>query len=57
MALSGQILDNPISGERFTFRETAADIGGQLLVVDLELSPEVTYRGHMSIPCRRNVSK
>lgn len=40
MALSGQILDNPISGERFTFVKTAADTDGELLVVDLELSPD-----------------
>lgn len=40
MALSGQILDNPISGERFTFRRTAQDTDGELLVFDLELSPD-----------------
>jgi mannose-6-phosphate isomerase-like protein (cupin superfamily) len=38
MAFSGQVLDNPISGERFTFRKTAADTNGDLLAVDLELS-------------------
>ncbi len=40
MAFSGQVLDNPISGERFTFRKTAADTDGELLVFDLELSPD-----------------
>lgn len=40
MASAGQIFDNPISGERITFRKTAADTDGQLLVVDLELSPD-----------------
>ncbi len=40
MAFSGQILDNPVSGERFTFVKTAADTDGELLVVDLELSPD-----------------
>jgi hypothetical protein len=39
MAFSGQVLDNPISGERFTFVQTAADTDGELPVVDLELSP------------------
>lgn len=39
MAFSGQVLDNPISGERITFRRTAADTGGDLLAIDLELSP------------------
>jgi quercetin dioxygenase-like cupin family protein len=40
MAFSGQILDNPISGERITFRKTAVDTDGDLLVIDLELSPD-----------------
>jgi quercetin dioxygenase-like cupin family protein len=40
MAFSGQVLDNPISGERITFRSTAADTNGELLAVDLELSPD-----------------
>src|SRR5665809_49012 len=40
MAFSGQVLDNPISGERITFRKTAADTDGELLVIDLELSPD-----------------
>jgi mannose-6-phosphate isomerase-like protein (cupin superfamily) len=39
MAFSGQVLDNPISGERITFRKTAADTDGRLLAIDLELSP------------------
>ena len=39
MASRGQVLDNPISGERITFRETAGDTDGDLLAVDLELSP------------------
>ncbi len=39
MAFGGQVLDNPISGERITFRKTAADTNGELLVIDLELSP------------------
>jgi mannose-6-phosphate isomerase-like protein (cupin superfamily) len=40
MAFSGQVLDNPISGERITFRKTAADTNGELLAIDLELSPD-----------------
>jgi len=39
MAFAGQILDNPVSGERITFRQTAADTAGELLAVDLELAP------------------
>jgi quercetin dioxygenase-like cupin family protein len=39
MALSGPVLANPISGEHFTFVQTAADTDGEVLVVDLELSP------------------
>jgi quercetin dioxygenase-like cupin family protein len=40
MAFSGEVLANPISGERFTFRKTAADTNGDLLAFDLELSPD-----------------
>lgn len=39
MAYRGQLLENPLSGERITFRETAADTGGELLAIDLELAP------------------
>jgi mannose-6-phosphate isomerase-like protein (cupin superfamily) len=40
MAFSGQVLENPVSGERITFRKTRADTGGGLLVIDLELTPD-----------------
>jgi mannose-6-phosphate isomerase-like protein (cupin superfamily) len=39
MASAGQLIENPLSGERITFRKTAADTGGELLAIDLELSP------------------
>jgi quercetin dioxygenase-like cupin family protein len=40
MAYAGQVIENPLSGERITFRKTAADTGGELLEIDLELSPD-----------------
>ncbi len=40
MAYSGQVLDNPVSGERIVFRKTAADTGGPLLAFDLFLAPD-----------------
>jgi len=40
MAFSGQVLDNPVSGERITFRQTRADTDGDLLAIDLELAPD-----------------
>jgi quercetin dioxygenase-like cupin family protein len=40
MAVSGQVLNNPISGEQITFRRTAADTNGELLAIDLELAPD-----------------
>jgi mannose-6-phosphate isomerase-like protein (cupin superfamily) len=40
MAYRGQILDNPVSGERIVFRKTSADTGGELLEIDLELAPD-----------------
>jgi quercetin dioxygenase-like cupin family protein len=40
MAYAGQILDNPITGERIIFRQTAADTDGELLAIDLVLAPD-----------------
>jgi quercetin dioxygenase-like cupin family protein len=40
MAHAGQVLENPVSGERIVFRQTAADTGGELLAIDLALSPD-----------------
>ena len=40
MAHTGQTIEHPQTGERFTFRKTAADTNGELLEFDLELSPE-----------------
>lgn len=37
MAAVGQTLENPASGERITFRQTAADTDGELVAIDLEL--------------------
>lgn len=39
MAYSGQVLENPISGERFVFHVTADDSGGEVLAFDLEVAP------------------
>ena len=40
MAYPGQILDNPVSGERIVFRKTAAETGGRSLAFDLYLRPD-----------------
>ena len=37
MAITGQTLVNPASGERITFRMTAAETNGALIAIDLEL--------------------
>jgi hypothetical protein len=37
MAYAGQTLKNPASGERITFRRTAAETDGELVAIDLEL--------------------
>jgi mannose-6-phosphate isomerase-like protein (cupin superfamily) len=37
MAYTGQTLENPVSGERITFRRTAAETNGELVAIDLEL--------------------
>jgi len=40
MAHRERVLENPVSGERITFRETAADTRGELLAFDLDLTPD-----------------
>ncbi len=40
MAFSGQVLDNPISGERFIFHQTSDDTAGALLAFDLVVHPD-----------------
>src|SRR5215204_4960433 len=39
MITPGQTLENPVTGERFTFRHTAASTGGELLAFELGLRP------------------
>jgi quercetin dioxygenase-like cupin family protein len=39
MAFSGQVLDNPVSGERFIFHRTAHDTAGELLTFDMVVDP------------------
>jgi quercetin dioxygenase-like cupin family protein len=40
MAFTGQTIENPVSGERITFLQTARDTGGEKLEIELELSPD-----------------
>jgi mannose-6-phosphate isomerase-like protein (cupin superfamily) len=40
MAYTGQIIENPVSGERITFLQTARDTAGELLEFELELTPD-----------------
>jgi len=40
MAFPGQVLDNPVSGERFIFSQTADDTGGELLAVEFVVAPD-----------------
>src|SRR4051795_2214237 len=39
MITPGQTLENPVTGERFTFVHTAASTGGDLLAFDFALKP------------------
>jgi len=45
MAYAGQTIENPISGERITFIQTAADTDGELLEIELELSADGAVPG------------
>jgi quercetin dioxygenase-like cupin family protein len=40
MAYAGQIIQNPVSGERIEFLRTSADTDGELLELEVELSPD-----------------
>ena len=40
MITPGQTLENPVTGERFTFTDTAATTGGELLAFDFGLRPD-----------------
>jgi mannose-6-phosphate isomerase-like protein (cupin superfamily) len=40
MAYAGQIISNPVSGEEIEFIRTAADTDGELLELELRLSPD-----------------
>jgi quercetin dioxygenase-like cupin family protein len=40
MAYAGQIINNPVSGERIRFVATSGDTGGDHLTFDLELTPD-----------------
>ena len=49
MAYAGQTLENPASGERITLRQTAAQTGGELLAIDLELPADRRVPGGLHI--------
>src|SRR5215210_4105784 len=49
MGYTGQTLENPASGERITFRTTAADTDGDLLAIDLELPANRRVPGGLHI--------
>jgi quercetin dioxygenase-like cupin family protein len=40
MAYTGQSIHNPVTGERITFLQTAADTNGELLELELELAAD-----------------
>jgi quercetin dioxygenase-like cupin family protein len=40
MAYKGQVIENPVSGEKITFLQTSRDTGGELLEIELELAPD-----------------
>ena len=40
MAYAGQTIENPVSGEKLTFIQTAAETDGELLELELELTPD-----------------
>src|SRR5262245_63669734 len=53
MATVGQTLVNPASGERITFRATAAETNGELVAIDLELPADRRVPGGLHIHPRQ----
>ena len=45
MAHAGQIIVNPVSGERITFLKTSAETNGEYLEIDVELTPDGAVPG------------
>ena len=45
MAYTGQIIHNPVSGERITFLHTSRDTNGEKLEIELELTPDGSVPG------------
>ena len=45
MAFNGQVIDNPVSGERFVFHTTSGDSGGRRLEFDLVVDPHAKVPG------------
>jgi hypothetical protein len=39
MIRTGDTIENPITGERMTFRKTSADTGGEAVVVEVVVQP------------------
>ena len=56
MAYTGQTIENPVSGERITFLQTARDTGGEKLEIELELAPDGHVPGAHVHPSRRSAS-
>jgi mannose-6-phosphate isomerase-like protein (cupin superfamily) len=53
MAFSGQVIDNPVSGERFVFHTTADDSAGKLLEFDIAVGPHGRVAGGHVHPAQR----
>src|SRR3712207_909537 len=45
VAYAGQTLENPVTGERITFRKTAAETNGEYVEIDLVLAPDGAVPG------------
>jgi mannose-6-phosphate isomerase-like protein (cupin superfamily) len=45
MAYAGQVLENPVTGERIVFRKTSADTDGAYAEIDLVLAPDGAVPG------------
>ena len=53
----GESVENPVTGERFTFTDTAASTGGELLAFDFALRPAARCRSPTSTRSRPSASR
>ena len=56
MAYTGQVIENPVSGEQIVFRKTAAETAGEYLEIELRLAADGKVPG-MHVLCAARAAR